>query len=134
VGVGGVANHAFRLLPGDAPGYFSLACAVRNTIAVTGACMMVRRDVFEELGGFDETLRVAFNDIDFCLRAREKGYRTVYTPHARLFHFESATRGAEHPPEDDLLMRRRWRKLLAAGDPYYNRNLSQADADYCLAV
>ena len=78
---------------------------------------MTRRSVFEDLGGFDERFRVAYGDIDYCLRARERGYLIVYTPYALLYHYESATRGADHPPEDEKLARERWGHLI---DPYYN--------------
>jgi O-antigen biosynthesis protein len=134
MGVGGVANHAFRLLPAQAPGYFGFAQVTRNYSAVTGACLMSRREVFEKVGGFDEKLRVAFNDIDYCLRLREQGHLVVYAPHSRLYHFESATRGSLHPPEDELYMRERWGKVIAGGDPYYNPNLTAAREDFGLRV
>lgn len=107
----------------DHGGYFGLGWAIRNFSAVTGACMMVRREVFEELGGFDEDLRVAFNDVDFCLRARNRGYLVVYTPLAELYHYESATRGRLHPIEDDVRFRKRWGDPSQFRDPYYNPNL-----------
>jgi GT2 family glycosyltransferase len=129
----GVASHAFKHLPGTDGGYFSFASVVRNYSAVTGACMMVRRKVFEEMGGFDEKLRIAFNDIDFCLRLREKGYLVVYTPHALLYHHESATRGALHPLADDTLMRDRWAHLLDR-DPYYNPNLTREAENFEVAA
>jgi GT2 family glycosyltransferase len=132
IGIGGFADHAFRRSPAAAPGYLGLANVVRNTSAVTGACMMVRRRVFEELSGFDERLRVAFNDIDFCLRARERAYLVVHTPHALLYHHESATRGPLHPRAEYQYMRRRWRALIARGDPYYNPNLTLDREDFGL--
>ncbi|MBD5654625.1 MAG: glycosyltransferase family 2 protein, partial [Candidatus Eremiobacteraeota bacterium] len=89
IGVGGVAGHSHKYFPADAPGYFNIVKAVNNYSAVTAACMMVRRDAFEQVGGFDERLAVAFNDIDFCLKLRAAGYRNVYLPHAILIHFES---------------------------------------------
>jgi GT2 family glycosyltransferase len=95
---------------------------VRNCSAVTGACMMVRPDVYWELGGFEERLGVAFNDVDFCLRAREKGYEVVYTPYALLFHQESATRGRLHPQRDEQFFRARWGDPGDYKDPYYNDN------------
>ena len=107
----------------DHRGYFGLGECIRNFTAVTGACMLVRPSVFWELGGFDERLRVAFNDVDFCLRAREKGYRVVYTPFAALYHYESATRGSLHPSEDEKFFRQRWGKPGEYRDPYYNPNL-----------
>ena len=84
VGLGGIAGHVLRGLPGDHPGYNSMAISTRNCSVVTGACMMVRREVFESVGGFDERLPVAFNDVDFCLKLRERGYLVVYTPLAEL--------------------------------------------------
>jgi O-antigen biosynthesis protein len=132
VGIGGFADHAFRRLAASEPGYRGLASVVRNVSAVTGACLMVRRAVFEELGGFDERLRVAFNDIDFCLRARERGYLVVLTPHALLYHHESATRGTLHPRFEYQYMRRRWGEVIAAGDPYYNPNLTLDREDFGL--
>jgi GT2 family glycosyltransferase len=132
VGLGGFADHAFRGAPACAPGYRGLASVVRNTSGVTGACMMVRRSVFTELGGFDERLRVAFNDVDFCLRARECGLLVVQTPHAVLRHHESATRGPLHPGAEYRFMRRRWSDVIEAGDPYYNPNLTLDREDYGL--
>lgn len=108
----------------DTRGYFGLGQLVRNVSAVTAACMMMRRQVFEELGGFDEALAVAFNDVDLCLRAREKGYLIVYTPYALLYHHESATRGKLHPWDEELYFRRRWGEPGQYRDPYYNPNLS----------
>ncbi len=131
LGVGGTANHAFRLQPGDTPGYFGFAQVVRNYSAVTGACLMVRRDVFEALEGFDERLPVAFNDVDFCLRLRERGLLVVYTPHAALYHYESATRGALHPMEAETFMAERWGAALR-NDPYYNPNLTTLREDFQL--
>ena len=107
----------------DHKGYFGLGECIRNFTAVTAACMLVRPAVFWEMGGFDERLRVAFNDVDFCLRAREKGYRIVYTPFAILNHHESATRGSLHPREDEKFFRERWGNPGEYRDPYYNPNL-----------
>ena len=134
VGMRGIASHAFKHLPAESPGYCGLAQVIRNTSAVTGACMMVRRTVFEELGGFDERLQFAFNDIDFCLRARERGYLVVYTPYAVLSHYEGATRGILHLRADEQHMRRRWGKLIDRGDPYYNPNLSREHEDFRLRL
>jgi GT2 family glycosyltransferase len=107
----------------DHGGYFGLGECVHNCSAVTGACMLTRPSLFRELGGFDERLRVAFNDVDFCLRARQEGYRIVYTPFAALYHYESASRGSLHPDEDEKLFRRRWGNPGEYRDPYYNPNL-----------
>jgi GT2 family glycosyltransferase/2-polyprenyl-3-methyl-5-hydroxy-6-metoxy-1,4-benzoquinol methylase len=107
----------------DHGGYFGLGESIRNCSAVTGACMLTRSSVFWELGGFDDRLGVAFNDVDFCLRARDKGYVIVYTPYALLYHHESASRGTLHPHEDEKLFRQRWGDPGEYHDPYYNPNL-----------
>ncbi|MGH7859247.1 MAG: glycosyltransferase family 2 protein, partial [Candidatus Binatia bacterium] len=131
VGVGLVAGHAFRFCPADRPGYRGMAKVVRNWSAVTGACMLVRRSVFEELGGFDEQLAVAYNDVDFCLRARARGYLVVYTPYAELVHHESMTRGVASDRPEQLEMAKRWPDLFSR-DPYYNPNLSRLREDFAL--
>jgi len=109
---------------------------------VTGACMMVRRDVFEEAGGFDESLSHAFNDVDLCLKIREKGYCIVYTPYAELYHHESASRGydlatperkARFDREIDI-MKARWKHVFEQGDPYYNPNLTLAKTDFSIRL
>ena len=107
--------------------YFDLGETVRNCSAVSAACLMTRTEVFRELGGFEERLAVAFNDVDFCLRAREKGYEIVYTPHASLYHHEGSTRGVggSQPPEDEQLFRARWADYR---DPYYSPNLDPTRA------
>jgi len=133
IGVGGVAGHAFKYLSVDRPNYFNLHRIIRDCSAVTAACAMIRRSVFEDLGGFDENLKVAFGDIDLCLRIREKGYRVVYTPYAVLHHHECATRGKLHPSEDEAYMINRWRETFSKGDPYYNPNLTLLREDYSLA-
>jgi GT2 family glycosyltransferase len=107
----------------DHGGFQALGDTVRNCSAVTGACMMVRAVVYWELGGLEERLGVAFNDVDFCLRAREKGYQIVYTPYAQLYHHESATRGTLHPEEDEAFFRARWGDPGEFRDPFYNENL-----------
>jgi GT2 family glycosyltransferase len=132
VGIGGVAGHAHLMERGDEPGYFSRAQLPQNLSAVTFACAMVRKSVFEELGGLNEReLTIAFNDIDFCLRAREAGYLVVYTPYAELFHHESRSRGYEDNAEKQArfsleiqYMQTRHQQVLERGDPYYNPNLS----------
>lgn len=124
IALGGIAGHVLRNLPGDRPGYASMAISTRDTSVVTGACMMTRREVFESVGGFDEGLPVAFNDVDFCLKLREKGYLVVYEALCELVHHESKSRGHT----DDLVEGRRildrWGRAIAAGDPYLNVHLS----------
>jgi hypothetical protein len=94
---------------------------------------MIRRNVFKEIGGFDENLKVAFGDIDLCLRIRKKGYRIVYTPYAKLYHHECATRGDLHPKQDEDYMINRWKDVLIKGDPYYNPNLTLIREDFSIA-
>ena len=107
----------------DHHGYFSLGQVIRNVSAVTAACMMTRAAVFEEIGGFDEDLPVAFNDVDYCLRLRQLGYVVVYTPYALLYHDEGGTRGRVHPLHDEVTFRSRWLNSPMYTDPYYNPNL-----------
>lgn len=134
LGHGGVAGHAFWYLPEKEPGYFYFPQVIRNCSAVTAACMMMRKSVFTEVGGFDEQIHVAFNDVDLCLRVREKGYLVVYTPYATLYHLESATRKKLHPIENEAYFRKRWGKIVQAGDPYYNPHLSLERFDFSLRV
>ncbi|MFB3916102.1 MAG: glycosyltransferase [Terriglobales bacterium] len=129
LGLGGVAGHAFKRFPWWHRGYFDSLSRVKNYSAVTAACMMVRRDVFEQVGGFDENLSVAFNDVDFCLRVREAGFRVVWTPYAELFHYESASRGFDLDTHEVRYMQKRWGRKLTE-DPYYNPNLTLKHEDY----
>ena len=129
VGVCGVAAHLLHQHPGGSEGCDGIAVTPRNCSAVTGACLLTRRAVYDEVGGFDERLPLDFNDVDFCLRVRQAGYRIVYSPHARLFHRESASFGArQQRPEEIAAMRRRWGSTLEH-DPYYNVNLSRQFPD-----
>lgn len=131
---GGVAWHAFCFCPEEKPGYFAHAKLIRNYTGVTGACMMVRHDVFEEMHGFDEELAVAYNDVDFCLRLREAGYLVVYTPFAELTHYEGATRGkAAFEHEETSMMMKRWSHVVR-GDPYFNRNLNPLRSECQLSI
>ena len=132
LGICGGAGHSHKYYPRSSRGYFdSLAC-IRNYSAVTAACIMVRRQVYEEVGGFDEQFRVAFNDVDFCLRIRQKGYRIVWTPFAELYHYESASRGLHMDLDELSLLQERWSSLLR-NDPYYNPNLTLDSENYTLA-
>ena len=130
VGINRAAANAFRSWPGEAIGRPRLADLTRNCSAVTGACMMVPRRVFEEVGGFDEALRVVLNDVDLCLKIRQRGYRVVYTPNALLYHYEGSSRGRLHPPPDEKVFQERWKEFLDTGDPYYNPNLSYKHDDW----
>jgi GT2 family glycosyltransferase len=136
IGIGGGACHVLSGHPGDSPGYYGSAWIIRNYSAVTGACCMTRREIFEALGGFDERFGTDFNDVDYCLRVREAGYRIVATPFARLYHFEVATFGSrEHVvnPDEVRLMSARWSHVIAH-DPYYNPNLTRTALDYSLRL
>jgi len=110
---GGLAGHLAH------QGYFGLGECVRNVSAVTAACMLVRTKAYEEVGGLDEELSVAYNDVDFCLKLRVKGYEVIYTPYAEFSHHEGGTRGHRHPEENERLFRTRWGGYR---DPYYNPN------------
>lgn len=139
IGIGGIAGHAFLNLPRSRSGYLHKASIQMDYSAVTAACMMVKRKVYEELGGFEEKLAVAFNDVDFCLRARQAGYLVVYNPRVELYHDESKSRGAEDSPqkvrrfqEEIEFMRSRWIELLKEGDPCYNKNLTLSKWNYSL--
>jgi ADP-heptose:LPS heptosyltransferase/GT2 family glycosyltransferase len=126
----GIARHAFRFAAADEPGYFGLALTQRNVIAVTGACLLVRRDTFDALGRFDEAHEIVNNDLDFCLRAHKAGLFTVYTPYARLIHHELASRDGLDDVFDTGHFARQWKKLFAAGDPFFSPLLSLHADDY----
>jgi GT2 family glycosyltransferase len=128
-GVSGIAAHLLHQQPGASSGCGRIAFAVRNCSAVTGACLLTRRAIYHDVGGFDERLAVDFNDVDFCLKVRAAGYRIVFTPYARLYHHESGTFGprTQHP-DDAATMRRIWGATLE-NDPYYNPNLTRDFAD-----
>ncbi|MDO4343699.1 MAG: glycosyltransferase family 2 protein [Eubacteriales bacterium] len=139
IGFGGIAGHAFiGSMRGD-NGYFSRIICAADLSAVTAACMMVKRKVFEQAQGFDGELKVAFNDIDFCLRVRENGKLVVYNPFAELYHYESRSRGYEDTPEKvarfnkeaDVFLKK-WEKILENGDPAYNPNLTLDRSDFAL--
>lgn len=131
LGMGGVAGHSYLRYPKGTSGYMNRACLVQNLSALTAACLVVSASIYHQVGGMDaENLPVAFNDVDFCLRVVERGYRNVWTPFAELYHHESATRGYEDTPEKRQrfqkeleYMRQRWGHLLER-DPCYNPNLS----------
>ena len=139
IGIGGIAGHAFLGLARGRSGYLHKASLQMNVSAVTAACMMMKKEVFEEVGGFEEELSVAFNDVDLCLRIGKAGYKIVYNPHVELYHYESKSRGAEDDEKkvrrfqsEIEFMRSRWIGLLKAGDPCYNPNLTLASWNYGL--
>lgn len=139
IGIGGVAGHAFRGMKRSRTGYLHKASLQMDYSAVTAACMMIERSVFEEIGGFEEALAVAFNDVDLCLRTCQRGYLVVYNPHVEMYHYESKSRGADDSKEkvhrfqrEIEFMRIRWMDLLKKGDPYYNKNLTLSKWNYSL--
>ncbi len=132
LGIGGVAGHSHKYFKKEDIGYFARPHIVQNVSAVTAALMMIKKNVFEEVGGFDEEhLKVAFNDVDLCLKIRQKGYLNVFTPWAEAYHYESKSRGAEDTPEKQErfkkeveFMQNKWKNVLKKGDIYYNPNLT----------
>ncbi|MBQ8794087.1 MAG: glycosyltransferase family 2 protein, partial [Clostridia bacterium] len=139
VGLGGVAGHSHKGFARDNPGYMARASIAQNLSACTAACLMIRKDVYNEVGGLDEGYAVAFNDIDFCMKIRDAGYLIVFTPFAEFYHYESKSRGDEDTPEkrarfngEIFRFQERWGKELKAGDPYYNPNLTLDSEDFTL--
>ncbi|WP_418791107.1 glycosyltransferase family 2 protein [Phosphitispora sp. TUW77] len=134
VGMRGSASHAFYKSDGKSPGYMNLAVCVRNVSAVTAACMMIEKTKFNKVRGFNTSFRVAMNDIDLCIRLLEEGFYNIYTPHARLLHHESLTRGEFINEEEIKLFTTAHKEFLKKGDPYYHPALSLERNDYSLAV
>ncbi len=128
----GQARHAFRYAAEDDPGYFGLALTQRNVIAVTGACLLTRRETFDALGGFDEAHGIINNDVDYCLRAWQSGLFNIYTPHATLIHHEMISRAALEDDYDAVVFERKWRDLYLAGDPFFNPHLSKNHDDFAI--
>ncbi len=140
LGILGLAGHAHRFLPGNTPGYHGALELDTNYLAVTGACLMVERRKYLEVGGLDESLAVSYNDVDFCLKLYRAGYRNVFVPRARLYHYESKSRGGDDTPAkvaramDEVgAIRKRWPRF-AANDPYYNPNLTVDAEDFGLRL
>lgn len=139
LGIGGVAGHSHKYFHKSEPGYFTRLHLVQNLSAVTAACLLVRKSVFEEVGGLNEQdLTVAFNDVDFCLKVHTAGYRNLFTPWAELYHHESISRGEEDTPEkvarfnkESEYMKEKWEKLLT-NDTAYNPNLSISHENFSL--
>ncbi|VVM07033.1 O-antigen biosynthesis protein [Methylacidimicrobium cyclopophantes] len=139
LGLYGMAGHLFRGISKQDPGYVGQAVLTRNVSAVTGACLATRKTLYQEVGGFEERLPIACQDVDYCLKLREKGYLIVYTPFAELLHRELSSRGPDDTPEkrpraeqEAAWMRARWGKALSE-DPYYNLNLTLRSEDCSLA-
>jgi GT2 family glycosyltransferase len=137
IGLCGIAGHPFKGFPRRSHGHKGRLNVIQNVSAVTGACLMMRKSVFREVGGFDEGYPLAFNDVDLCMKVRKRGYLIIYTPYAELYHCESKTRGMENTAEklrrfnmESGLFRTKWFSELQKGDPYYNKNLTPNREDY----
>lgn len=138
------AGHTHYGLSQDNLGYMGRLCYAQNVTAVTGACLMVRKSLYEEAGGLDEELKVALNDVDFCMKLRKKGLLNIFTPFCELFHYESRSRGsdidnsskerAERYQKECDIFREKWKAEIEAGDPYYNPNFSLDHSNYTLKV
>ncbi|MCI8615031.1 MAG: glycosyltransferase [Lachnospiraceae bacterium] len=135
------AGHSHYGQHRDNLGYMGRLCYAQNVSAVTGACLLVKKALFEEVGGLDESFVVSLNDVDFCLKLREKGYLNVFTPFAELYHFESMSRGLDDDGEraqrynrESERFREKWKEVLAGGDPYYNPNFSLDRSDFALKI
>ena len=133
-------GHSHKNFALNSPGYFDQILTVNNYSAVTAACLMCRREVFKAVGGFEEQLKVAFNDVDFCLKIVEKGYRNIYLPQVTLYHYESKSRGYEDTPEKLIrfnkeveYMQTKWKEFIEY-DPCYNRNLSNKKEDFSIKI
>ncbi|MEG4483666.1 tetratricopeptide repeat protein [Microcoleus sp. D2_18a_B4] len=138
LGVGGVAGHIYLGFPANFPGYFSNVVGMNNLSAVTGACLMCRREVFESVGGFDEELAVAYNDVDLCLKMVQQGYQNIYVPHVSLYHHESKSRGYEDTAEKKARLQKeadtlgkRWQKFIE-NDPCYSPHLTRDRQDFSI--
>jgi len=140
IGLGGYAGHSHKMYPRDNPGYFNRLNVVQNVSALTAACLMIKKSIYTDLNGLDAyDFKVAYNDVDFCLRVLEKGYLNIFTPFAEMYHHESITRGYETTPEkkarfheEKRLLGKRHTKILTEGDPYYNPNLTLDKEDFSI--
>lgn len=138
IGMGGVAGHCFGSMPRNSSGYMDRLVYSQELSAVTAACLMIKASVFREVGGLDEeNFRIAFNDVDLCLKVRQAGYLVVWTPYAEAYHYESKSRGYEDTPEKQIRFKgeiehfqAKWKDILQSGDPYYNPNLTLERGDF----
>ena len=135
------AGHSHYKQPKANLGYMGRLCYAQNVSAVTGACLMVKKALFDEVGGLEESFAISLNDVDFCLKLRAKGYLNVFTPFAECFHYESISRGlddqgekAERYNRESEQFRTKWKEVLEAGDPYYNPNFSLDRSDFSLKI
>ncbi len=138
-GLGGIANHGHKHFPANSTGYFNRLAIVANYSAITGACLMIKRTLWEQVNGFDEHLAIAFNDVDFCLKLLNKGLRHVVLPHVTFYHHESKSRGLEDTSakkkrlrQEEAYMKQRWGTILQ-NDPFYNPHLTKQAEDFRLA-
>ena len=139
VGIGGRAGHPYKLHYSWNPGHFFRPAIIQNLSAITGACLMTRRDVFREIGGFDQIFPNILGDIDLCLKIRKLGYLIVYTPYAELYHYENMSGGSSNGNVAALSkavtnFQNKWKNILDEGDPYYNPNLTRTKEDFSLRV
>ena len=139
IGFGGIAGHTFIGLHKAENSYFHRAMCAQDYSAVTAACLMTKKSVFERVGGLSEELAVAFNDIDFCMKVRALGKLVVYAPYACLYHYESKSRGLENTPEkvarfnrEVAIFIKKWPDIIKNGDPYYNPNLTLRKSNFAL--
>ena len=139
IGFGGIAGHTFIGLHQAENSYFHRAMCAQDYSAVTAACMLSKKSLFQQVGGFREELAVAFNDIDYCLKIRALGKKVVYNPYALLYHYESKSRGLEDTPEKVERFNREvarfigyWPEIVIGGDPYYNPNLTLRKSNFAL--
>ena len=140
-GLGGVAGHLHKYFPATSDGYMGRLNYVQDVYGDTAACLLIRKEIYDEVHGLDESYAVAFNDVDFCVRVREAGYTNVFTPFAQLYHYESKSRGMEDNPEKQkrfqgevLRFQARWGDLLAKGDPCTNPNFDIQREDFSLKI
>lgn len=138
LGIGGVAGHSHKYFPSEHTGYFRRLKIVSNYTAVTAACLMIKKDIFLAVGGLEEDLQVAFNDVDFCLKVWSAGYRNLWLPHVKLYHYESKSRGHEDTPEKQErflkeinFMKKKWSHLLE-NDPAYSPHLTRIKEDFSI--
>lgn len=141
LGLGGIAGHAFLNIPRGSPGYAGRLFIPQDYTCVTAACLMVKRSIYEEVGGLEEKFAVAFNDVDFCMKIRRAGYLNVFTPYAELYHYESKSRGSDLDPDkierfksEINLFESIWKNELEKGDPFYNPNFTMNVTDGCFTV
>lgn len=139
VGIKNVAGHAHKYFSKKSSGYAGRLQTVQNVSAVTGACLVIRREVFEEVKGFDEDFILGLNDVDMCLKIREMGYLAVWTPYSELYHYEYKTRGHNDTPakkelyeKEVRLFQKKWKYFLEGGDPYYSPNLTRNKEDFSI--